>query len=271
MVAFSDRFKKGKGKAKPKMTPRPKTTLAQKVNSIIARNVENKITLSYNNVAPICVTDIAGGAAWYLLKDWNTKLFTISQGASVQQRIGNQIKLKRWVIRGQIAPSGLGNPNAALDNTLCGTVDVYFGRLLNNNEISSSLIRFYENGSSSNTPNGAQSQIFSAVNKDEYKVYYHKKFKLSPAQNIGGVGSSIVGPNNDFALVRTFGFDVTKLICKNAIIKYSDSDNDPNHDMIRRLALWAVYTPAIGDMGTNSSRNHFYQIALQSYAEYEDA
>lgn len=242
------------------------------VKKAIASNVENKKTISYNYTTDnyVCIT--GGTTQWYLQKDWNVKLFTISQGVSVQQRIGNQIKLKRWVIRGQIAPFTNNQTLASIPNTLCGHIDLYFGRLLNNGEITNTLPNFLDNGSSSVAPTGNQDQIFKPVNKDEYKIYYHKTFKMSPSQNqITPAGLASVLSNNGFSLVRSFGFDVCDYICKNAVIKYNDVDNDPNHDMIRRLALWATWTPAIGDMGGGGGQHHFYKINLTSYAEYEDA
>lgn len=85
-----------------------------------------------------------------------------------------------------------------------------------------------------------------------------------------------VAPNNEFHLVRNFGFDVTKHILKNAVIKYNDADNDPNNFMIRQLGLFATWTPTVGDMGSGNPLGNFdvptyYNISISSYAEYEDA
>jgi len=283
MVAFYNRFRKGnkKGKKQVKVRPPPKKggmTFAKKVNQIIARNVENKITTSYNDQSSVVSTSATGTFQWYLLNNWNVKLFTISQGTTVQSRIGNQIKLKRWVIQGQIAPYQASlevAPTTLLPSSMTGTIDIYFGRLLNNNEISNSLTALFENGNSSADPAGSQAQIFRKVNKDEYKIYYHKRFKMSPANTaILPLNTAISMANNDYSLTRTFGFDVCKYICKNSVIKYNDTDNDPNHDMIRRLALFATYTPAVGDLEKGASyanKVSFYKINLQAYAEYEDA
>lgn len=263
-----------RGKYTPRKNYRkkmPMVSFAQKVNQIVARNVENKMTQSYTETSTICTRNTAATNVydWFLVKDWNVKLFTISQGATVQQRIGNQIKLKRWVIKGLISPVVGGPVSTTLGNTSQGYVNVYFGRLISNGEVSTTLPSFYDNGSTSAAPTGAMSQIFKTVNKDEYKVYYRKTFKLSPHTSVGGQITTI---NNDFSLVRTFGFDVTRFICKNAIIKYNDSDNDPNNGMIRQLAIWATWQPAVGDMSIGSfGYTHYYNITLQSFAEYEDA
>jgi len=269
---YFNRFRKGKAKGKKQVRvppSKPKQTFAQKVNQIISRNVENKMTASYSNTSAICSVATLANPVWYLQKDWNTKVFTIAQGVQEAQRIGNQIRLKKWVIRGLIHPAS--NTSNIVQNTSQGYVDIYFGRLNTNGELSSSLPNLLDNGNTSEAPSGTMTQIFRRVNKDEYKIYYHKRFKVAPANSVSGLQTTI---NNDFGLVKTFGFDVCKHICKSAVIKYNDNDNDPNNDMIRRLALWATWTPAIGDMGTNSNvqtLNHYYNISIQSYADYEDA
>jgi len=277
MVAVKPATKKSNTPRRKIYSKKPQVSFAQKVNQIISKNVENKMTLSYNVSDYVCSTTATGVFNWYIQKDWNTKLFTLSQGSTVQSRIGNQIKLKRWIIRGQIAPysTTLNNDGTAyLPSSVCGHIDIYFGRSLDNNEMTSALTALYENGSSSSDPNGTQAQIFRTINKDQYKIYYHKRFKMSPANLSNSTNLSGALTNNDFSLTRTFGFDVCKYICKNSIIKYNDADNDPNNFMIRQLALFATWTPAVGDLekGASYANNHtFYKINLQAYAEYEDA
>lgn len=264
-----------------KYTPRrknynkkPQVSFASKVNAIVSRNIENKQTPSVNNTQKVC-TLVGGTPSWFLINNWDTYLFTIPQGVQEQQRVGNQMKLKRWVVKGQIHPdpnnfNGITN----IGNSQCGYIDVYFGRLTSNDEVTSDLPKFLDNGSSSVSPTGQQNQIFKPINKDLYKIYYHKRFKMSPsAYQTQAPQTGPLLPNNDFSLVRTFGFDVTKYICKNAIIKFDDASQQPQNAMIRTLAMWATWTPAIGDMvlSISGAVNHYYQISTCSYAEYEDA
>ena len=266
-----------------KYTPRrkvynkkPQISFAKKVNALISRNIENKQTPSVNNTQKIC--NLVGGTpAWFLINNWDTYLFTIPQGTQEQQRVGNQIKLKRWIIRGQIHPDPDGYDNFNwITNSVQGYIDVYFGRTTTNEEVTSDLPKLLDNGSSSVNPTGQQNQIFKPLNKDAYKVYYHKRFKMSASQTALTPPAAATGdvmPNNDFSLVRTFGFDVTKYICKNAVIKFEDASQQPNNFMIRQLAMWATWTPAIGNMNLAISQRtkHFYNISTCSYAEYEDA
>lgn len=258
---------------------KPKVSFAQKVNAIVSKNVENKMTPSVNFSNKVCIL-VGGTPSWFIINNWDTFLFTIPQGVAEQQRVGNQMKLKRWIVKGQIHPDPVGYnpnqiPNSTTPNTTCGFVDLYFGRLNSNDEVSSDLPKFLDNGSSSVSPTGQQNQIFKPVNKDLYKIYYHRRFKMAPSATGFGASGSLATqamyPNNDFSLVKTFGFDVCKYICKNAIVKFDDASQQPQNSMIRQLAMWATWTPAIGDMTLNAGINHFYQISTCSYAEYEDA
>lgn len=275
MVAVKPNSARKYSTPRKKYSKTTKTTFAKKVNEIIARNVENKMTTSFTTTAPVCTLTNSSPATytWFLQSNWNVKLFTLSQGAAQQQRIGNQIRLKKWIIRGLIHPS----PNVLethLANTTQGYVTIYFGRLLSNEELVNSLTDLYENGNSSQTPAGTMAQIFKTINKDKYKVYYKKTFKVAPsAIQAGNTGQpALLLANNDFSLVKTFGFDVCKYICKNAVIKYNDSNNDPNNSIIRQLGIWATWQPAFGDIGVVSTNNNsYYDITIQSYAEYEDA
>jgi len=270
---------------KGKYTPRrkvynkkPKVSFAQKVNQIIARNVENKHTESKNFTGRVC-TLVGSSLEWFMMNNWDTYQFTIPQGVTENQRVGNQIKLKRWIIKGQIHPDSIfmTSLTTLMPNTNCGYIDIYFGRLTNNEEVNNLLPNFLDNGSTSVAPTGAQNQIFKPVNKDAYKIYYHRRFKMSPSitsTTTGGTSGGSLVPNNDFSLVKTFGFDVCKYICKNAILKFDDANTTPQSGIIRQLAMWATWTPAIGDMVITApppQTRHYYQLSVCSYAEYEDA
>jgi len=270
-------IKKEKNKLKQDPPPkRPVMSFANKVNQLISRQIENKRTITYSSYLPVCTMNANSSVKmWYLQKDWNTKLFLLAQGTTQATRTGNQIKLKRWIIKGQITPKDTNAPNPGTDsltNTYAGYVDLYFGRKMDNNELSPSLLELLQDGTTSSEPKGTQAQIFQSINKDSYKIYFHKRFKVGIANSFGAT----VAPNNDFHLVKSFGFDVGKYILKNAVIKYNDSDNDPNNFMLRQLALFAYFTPCIGDMpltntNLNANLSTYYNVSINSYAEYEDA
>lgn len=266
---------------KPKKTIQkkkaPRLSFAKKVNAIIASNVENKITATQTKTQNLCKYEITG-CNWFLWQNFDTTalggsgLFEISRGANVNQRIGNVIKLKRWVIKGIITPSALGyafSENFFLQQSFQGYITVYFGKKKDGTQVSAQLYNLLQNGNTAETPEGKFTQMFNADNKDVYKIYYKRRFKMSPAYM--GNSSTNVSPNNDFSLTKTFGFDVCKYICKNHKLVYNDDNNVPQSNTLNDLALWMTWTPAVGNMELAVNKSSFYNIVAQSYAEYEDA
>lgn len=307
--------------AKKSNTPRrknnskkSKVSFAKKVNQVIARNVENKYTQSLTYRADI--TTITNSSQQYnppiYIKTGSyfvwapgngvNGMFNIPQGTNIQSRIGNKIKLKRWIIKGMVQPNPTyddapANPNSTgiqtgiSPNSLCGYVDIYFGRRMDNLQpVGNDLNKFYQNGATDITPTGLLQETLYPINKDLYKIYYHKRFKVGVGNGFSGSGATLnydaqplVPGANGFGLTKSFGFDVCKYICKNKVISFDESDTSPQYDNLENLCIWATFHPASGDFGvvsysgTPTSNQYvsvnksFYQINAMSYAEYEDA
>jgi len=273
----------------PRATPRrnyrkkmPMVSFAKKVNEIIARNVENKFTdtLKYND--GVARTD---GSSAYTFFTWTpgkdatgSRLFNIANGTYEQRRIGNTITLKRWIIKGLIQP--VKSATTIMENSYIGFVDVYFGKLMKNTEpVGNTLDKLYQNGQIANTPTCLSTDMLNPVNKDKYKVYYHKRFKMGAASDSKTYDTdtpmNVHSANNDFKLAQTFGFDVCKYILKNKHIKYDDITGTtpffaPNNPDIVNLTIWATWTPQSGQ-ATGASSRSLYSIDCLTYAEYEDA
>lgn len=302
-----------------KYTPRrknyskkPQISFAKKVNAVIARNVENKYsnTILYKEPVITQLQSMTSGAFGVVTTDpkkfftWSpgnsaNGMTTISQGTAVNQRVGNKIKIKRWIIKGIIQPNNsmsnappTGSVTAnwsdgKLLNTLCGYVDIYFGKYnLNVAPVDAELTKFYQSGATDYTPTGLTTEQLYNVNRDLYKIYYHKRFKMG-ANSTAHAGTSPnenAAQSNGFNLTRSFGFDVCKYVLKNHILKFDEAINvalDPN---MENLTMWAIFHPAAGNVGltaispifspypaTTSLQSSFYEINCMSYFEYEDA
>lgn len=293
----------------PRATPRrnyrkkmPMVSFAKKVNQIIAQNVENKYSDTIVYQAPVMtnVIDTNGSGVItfdsYYFYTWspgnnNNLMTTISQGSAVNQRNGNKIKIKRWIIKGIIQPNDAYNNTPSTDgasvpavpgkliNTLTGYVDIYFGKMtLNTIVVPNTLQSFLQSGATDITPVGnTQEQLYN-INRDLYKIYWHKRFKLG-SSNTSPLTAGTLGQSNDFGLTRSFGFDVTKYILKNHMLKYDEISTTAMSADMENLTLFAVFHPAVGSVSrtTNSYPNQsvlsksFYEINAMSYFEYEDA
>lgn len=251
------------------------------VKKEIARNIENKITttqqwseslltLQTDASTPIPVLSYT----YSVINPYNDGLFSINQGTSQSQRVGNRIKLKRWVIKGSI----YFDPNATIGaNDLYtqsqGYVDVYIGRKTDiTGIVLSTLDDFYQNGNQSRTPDAALVERTMPINKDDYKIYKHFRCKIGNASSSAGTIN-----NNDYKINREFGFDICKFVLKNHIIKYDDNNTTPQDALLSSICMWATYTqPNANVVPTNATpvSSTFYSPVkwdLSSYAEYEDA
>jgi len=263
-------------KARKNYKKKPVLSFAKRVNAIISRNVETKTSSVYNYESPVADSSFTSTGVWnwFLVNQFmNSIPFQISQGTGQNQRIGNTIKMKRWLIKGVIAPTNStfqiteGNN---LAHSYQGYVTIFFGRRTDSNDVTSDLGSLFQAGNSSRGPMGRREDLMTPVNKDLYKVYYKRTFKLGAAS--GQTSSINIMPNNDFDMCHTFGFDVTKHIMKNATIKFNDTSVYANHQVLRDLAFWAIWTPAIGQLAnSNVNPASYYRLALQTYFEYEDA
>ena len=266
---------------KPKKTIQKKKGLGKKavlaiVKTQLSKNIENKRTYTYNTQNPVAQVQYLA-SYWLLVNNWHNLIFGMNQGVGEQQRLGNQIRLKRWVIKGMISPSIGGvqyDENAYLFYSQQGYLTLYFGKQKDGVAMTSSLTGLFDSGNGQVDPNGSQLQSMYPLNTDRYKIYWKKRFKLSPSY--GANATTRLSPNNDFDCVRTFGFDVCKYILKNAVLKYNDTSTAPYNQTLHDLGFFATWTPAIGDMASpfpqgSALMPHFYRVNLTSYAEYEDA
>jgi len=280
-------YKKNTAK-KSKMTPRTaQKTIAKYVRTEIAKNIENKFTLTKVYTAPVGNVQNTGvpNVYNYTFYTWapgqqtdptTQQMFNISPGSLQNQRNGNSIKVKRWIIKGVVSPNIFGNlaPYTAL-----GYVDIYFGRLkLNTKEITNQLSDFYQNGNTSITPAMRNTDILQAINRDIYKIYYHKRFKTgtSGVTGLNALPLNQEPVNNDYKLTHTFGFDVCKYICKDRKITFSDSNATPLDTDIATLTLFATFTPFTGQAFNVTTvvgglLPTYMNLSATSYAEYEDA
>lgn len=246
------------------------------VKSVVSRNVETKKTTVAQAVAPVCQINLTGQVNWYALGNWHTNVWRILQGSGQSQRVGNHLKMKRWIIKGQIQPNFPGiafTENLYVARSYQGYLTIFFGRRNDTGAVDGSLFQLLDNGSSSIAPAGTSTEMMLPINKEVYKVYWKKTFKMGASY--GPNASLQQSPNNDFALTRTFGFDVCKHIFKNRVLKYNDGDQFTTDRDLQRVAVWAIWRPAIGSIANPNigvgTTNSFYDINLTSYGEYEDA
>lgn len=264
-----------KVKTSTKKTLNP--VLKRAIKAEISKNIENKMTISATGSGSILTISattttppVYSYAVYSPFTDGN--ILNMTQGVANNQRIGNVIKIKRWVVKGTVYfdPNAITTvfPNQAFGQSQ-GYVDLYFGRRLDMSQtVADTLDNFYQDGATAVTPQGLIVERLFSVNKDQYKIYWHRRFK------IGDTGTATYS-NNDYKLNQEFGFDVCKYVCKNKIVKYDDNNPVPSDALIQSLSLWGTFTQPNKDISALSDENYtaYSPVRLQvtSYIEYEDA
>lgn len=275
--------KKSNKRSTKKNTYKVPKAIKTYVKKETAKNIENKLSSTVGNTQSVLTVQYASGVPtfnYYLFSPSQSGLFSMQQGVGQDQRIGNIIKLKRWVVKGSV----YFDPNfsAGIQGTSAfsqgqGYVDVYFGRPTNmSNTIQPQLPGLYQDGAQTITPECNLVERLYSINRDQYKVYWHKRFKIGTSGNTLGLGTGST-LNNDYKLNHEFGFDVCKLCTKNKILKYDDNTTDPSDALVDSLYLWATFTMPGVDynyQNVGQSNQTVYsppKIACQTYIEYEDA
>lgn len=171
--------------------------------------------------------------------------WSIAQGPSQDERIGNRIRIQRATLKGTMVPE----PYDATENP-------------NPQPIVVQMILFYDKTLSTGFPTPCQSDdlfqlgstvdgfrndlvdTWAPINTDKYVVMYRRQFKLGFA-NYAGTGTQAAWQsysNNDFKLNQKFSINLTPYLVKN--VRYNDNNVDP---MTR--GLWCAWQ-AIASDGT---------------------
>lgn len=269
-----------KGKSKPKTkvsTKLQNKTVRSIVKKEIANNIENKMTINVDYTGSVLTiqTDASNNISYNygIFNPVTQGLFGITQGVQQNQRIGNKIKLKRWIVKGSIYMDPVVETSLCFPQQQC-YVNLYLGRKNNLTEdVDTTLENLYQNGPSANNPQGLIMERLYSINKDEYKIYWHRRYKIGQAS---GASTAFVLGNNDYILNKEFGLDICRYVCKNSVLKYDDANTVVENALLSSLTMFCTITMANHDVTTQGiqAEQTFYSPVrweMSSYAEYEDA
>lgn len=292
-------YYKGKYGRTAKMTPRSarrvigkyvrkyRGNFTKRVQKVLARNLKNTPTTVVKGNKSICQQSTQPGSA----KHW----FVWSPGAYVWQRPsgsstqntqnypfeGDSIKLKKWWIKGTIAYDNGQLVSTSLSQSEIGYVDIYLMRTVAlSGVVERTLPHFFQSGHDTVTPEGKREEMLYPVNKNYYKVYAHRRYKMGGAwtRQDSTPAVDVNEQNNDFDMAKTFSFDVTKYVCKDRRLKYNRDDDYPNDPLVKYLSVVVIFHPACGDLGsalpqvgTDLNINTWMDVKCCSWGEYESA
>lgn len=232
----------------------PRKAMAKVAKQVFHKLSENKVIkqnyryLIYNRPDNVAWIDN--------VRDATAPIRALVQGSGTSNRIGAKITLRKlmynfclypnvnlesatplivkmWVIHDKFAPNNASTQNI---QDACKTASTTIGNILENNNTSSGFQRDLQD-------------IFNPINKERFRVYTSREFKLgtSSAPNDNTVIWSF--GNNDFKLYRRGKVNLLKYLPKT----FRYIDNQTNTQMSKKIfVLWQVVN-ADGSVSTDDS------------------
>lgn len=245
----------------------PTVTLAVKkyVNRMIHTNIENKNqTVNYSGN----FGNYSANSALYCYPVTPyTGFMTISQGVLQNNRTGNEIRVRKAMLRYVLRPLGYNvSSNVSPVPTI---VEMYLGRIkIAPGDIpgATDFTVLFQNGSSSIAPVGTLKDLVSNINNDYWTIKKRWSHKLGFAEygGQGGIAQQQYFTNNDFKLNVVKKLDITSIYPK--VLKFNDATNQVQGDGLF-LFYQAVSANGNDTGSTQQTANIDFWIDLQ----YEDA
>lgn len=203
-----------------------KRSVAKVVRRVLSNNMElkhqtNEFSLSCQCIMP--TTSSLVGNYWIVSPSNSLNGYTIANGTSNNQMIGNKINVKKLTVTGVLTPS----PYHATTNVTPRPqfVRVYFFKNKRNpiddpttTEINSSATAdFFENGSTSVGLIGRLIDMVKKINNNAFTYLTHRTYKIGLKDGYNSANATqgnMAYANNDFKYATTFKVDLSKYISK---------------------------------------------------------
>lgn len=218
-----------------KKAPRKKKNMVRLIKKVVEGTAEKKIqTYTINTVAPLVLRNgSASAAANFFSMTPGTGYWTISQGTGQADRIGNQVRTHKAILKFEITPSAY-NATTNPVPTPC-FVRIWFVKYkgLPTNVVPSSAVfnggstTFLNVGNTDTGLTGTFQDLQLHVNTDTFTLYGYRTYKIGPSvyEGTGATPTSGNFANNDFKLCVLKTVDITKFMP--AKIRWDDTTNDP--------------------------------------------
>lgn len=250
------RARMGKRKTVRKLKPSVSVAVKRYVKTAISRRQEDKLGTPYvlNSTA---IQPYVGPTTPGTIINLTTVLSQITQGAGQGQRIGNVITVKSLNFKGHVNMINLPT-GTNLQNTPC-FLKMFIGRKQVDLSSPTDQSQLFMAGNSASPPGNLPQDIYRWVNKDLFRIYATRVFKLGVA---GTQASSFA--NNDFMTTRFFNISLNKHIGN---VKYNDTDAFPTN-----CAYYAWFVMCAYDGTAISISGHpAVEIHCDVSVKYDDA
>lgn len=253
--------KKRSYRKSPRRTYRKKSSLVKTIKKVIHQQAENKVNSTY------AANQVLSYAGSITNPFWINLTPTPTQGTSVQQRIGNQIRVMRGVVKGFVNV----RPYDATYNTQIAPVMIKMWlcrRQTYNSQIggipgTNDFANFFQSGA---TSLGFQSNMLDMTlrnNRDYWNVFASKTVTLQNSYYSGATAPTTTILGSAYKVSAPFSFSFAKHL---GFCKYNDNNTYPTNK-----ELFLVFQPVYADGSSSATTLILAETHYTVEWQYEDA
>lgn len=245
---------------RPRKTTRKGVSTAVKdyVKKSIHSNIENKIWIDYGLNQTINTANLS-------IPVFKNLIPTLSQGTQQSQRIGNEVRCVKAVMKGQI---NLLPYNISSNDTFPIKVKMWLLKSKRYNQPSSEPLdiasQMFQVGNSTQGPQGNMLDMEFPINKDLFTVFSTRTFHLNTTSFSTFGGSSSFNPPDNSRVSQPFYFDFSKHL--KAKVKYNDGSTYATNNN-----LYMVFQAVTYDGATKTTSSIPCEFHYTTTVHYEDA
>lgn len=214
-------------------------TVKKYIKRTIARTEEMKYATPDSALNGNIIAAAAAGATVYYPISLSVPFSNITQGVTESGRIGNEIRLKKWIVKGYFTPV-TGEVNAICEEQII--ISHFIGYRRDYQPITNTLIRadLFNTGT---TYTGASATFIDSlydINKDNYVILWRRTYKMGTSTNAANLA------NNDYKLTQHFKVDLCRHGFKDRSVKYNDTVVTTSDAKINGVYMWSLVMNASG-------------------------
>nr|AGA18244.1 hypothetical protein [uncultured marine virus] len=186
--------------------------------------------------------------------------FSIPQGVQDSQRIGNQIRVKKVMLKANFIPVPVTGENVIPRPQI---IKVYFGYVKSQvgvarGELPSAALDFFKVAGTNAPPQGDVRDLNKTINNDLYTIVKKSKnIKVGNSAYFQGQGADQDFNNNDFNLFQSYSADLTKFYHKNQ--KFNEADAGSSN---RGLYMYVTCVDANGTQSSSLPMQMSYEVCM---------
>ena len=247
-----------------KSSTKPTKSFVKKVQSVIHKDAENKLAVHE-------VDSVFFNSGINSTGDMQRILPNVTQGVAEHQRIGEQTRAQKLIIKGHLIMSS-SYGDAIASSRICVRLMVVCPKNLQSfpdvNASSTWLSQLLKKGSQNTAFTGLISDLYAPINHDQITCYYDKLIYLSQPyeKRVVNSGDVVVSSNYALDLRRTVKMFSISMKVKNKLLRYNaqlSSTQPTNYAPVLLLGYSHLDGSAVDVTNTQVALSYFSTVQFE--------